>query len=59
MSKELTRVLQVGGGYRLLHFIAQQIQTQVVALQLQRGDQKVQDVDLGLMTDPGDPFLRV
>lgn len=54
-----TWVLEVGGGDGLLDLIAQQIECQVGRLQLQRGDQQVQDGDLGLMPDPGHLLLRV
>lgn len=47
----LTWILQVGGGHGLLDFIAQQIKSQVGRLQLQGGDEQVQDVDLGFMPD--------
>lgn len=54
-----TRVLQVGGRHGLLHFVAEEVERQVGRLQLQGGDEKVQDVDLGFVTDPRHLLLRL
>lgn len=50
-SRGLTWVLEVGGRHRLLDFIAQKIQGQVGRLQLQGGDEQIQDMDLGFVSD--------
>lgn len=58
VSRGVTWVLQVGGGHGLLHFVAQEVERQVGRLQLQGGDEKVEDVDLGFMADPRHLLLR-
>lgn len=54
----VTWVLQVGGRHGFLDFVAQEVERQVGRLQLQGGDEKVQDVDLGFVTDPRHLLLR-
>lgn len=47
-----TWVLQVCGADRFLQFEAQQVESEAGWVALQRGDEKIQDVDSRFMTDP-------
>lgn len=58
VSQCVTWVLQVGGGHGLLHLVAQEVERQVGRLQLQGGDEEVEDVDLGFVADPRHVLLR-